>query len=330
MKILLTHAASDRNRYYGSEALAALRALGKVRLNDTGYPLDTAGLMEMARNCDVIVSDRQTAGEAALFEALPELAAFLRVAVDIRNVAVDAASRQGILVCHASPGFVDSVAELTIGFLVDLARGISRSVGDHQRGVAPEIRMGVQLSGSTLGIIGYGTIGQRVAALARALGMRVVVTDPRPAPDNAEQVPLPGLLAQSRFVLCLAAATPETERMMDAAAFAAMAPGGFFLNLSRGELVDDEALLQTLESGHLAGAALDVGRAPDQMPAPALARHPRVIATPHIGGLTPEAIRHQAFDTVRQVEALAAGRMPEGAVNAEAARRLHLLDRRAT
>jgi len=101
--------------------------------------------------------------------------------------------------------------------------------------------------------------------------------------------------------------------------------GGFFLNLSRGELVDDEALLGALESGHLSEAALDVGRAPDQMPAPALARHPLVIATPHIGGLTPEAARHQTFDTVRQVRALLAGQAPEGAVNLDKARRLGLV-----
>ncbi|MFC7739354.1 NAD(P)-dependent oxidoreductase [Roseomonas sp. GCM10028921] len=117
----------------------------------------------------------------------------------------------------------------------------------------------------------------------------MLVTDPRPALDDAEQVPLRDLLRRSRFVLCLAAAMPETERMMDRAAFAAMAPRGFFLNLSRGELVDDEALEQALQSGQLAGAALDVGQAPDQMPAPALARHPRVIATPHIVGLTPRS-----------------------------------------
>ena len=86
-----------------------------------------------------------------------------------------------------------------------------------------------------------------------------------------------------------------------------------------------EALAQALDSGHLAGAAMDVGRAPDQMPSPALARRPDVIATPHIGGLTPEAIQHQAFDTVRQVEALTAGKLPPGSVNAEAATRLSRL-----
>jgi D-3-phosphoglycerate dehydrogenase len=87
-------------------------------------------------------------------------------------------------------------------------------------------------------------------------------------------------------------------------------------------LVDEAALRAALDSGHLAGAALDVGRAPDQMPTPELAAHPRVVATPHVGGLTPPATLHQAMDTVRQVRALAAGRLPENAVNAEAAHRL--------
>ena len=102
---------------------------------------------------------------------------------------------------------------------------------------------------------------------------------------------------------------------MDAAAFAAMRRGAFFVNAARGELVDDPALLAALDSGHLGGAALDVGRAPDQMPAPELANHPRVIATPHIGGLTQPAIEHQALETVAQLGLLLKGEMPVGAVN---------------
>ena len=323
MRILLTHTPRDRAHYYGEEALAALRRQGELLLNPAEEPPDTARLIGLARGCDVIVSDRQTPGEAALFEALPELAAFLRVAVDIRNVDVEAAGRAGVLVCRASPGFADSVAELAVGFLVDLARGVSRSVAAYRAGQAPPVRMGEQLAGASLGLIGYGVIGQRIAVLARALGMRVLVADPyRRAGEGVEQLPLPELLARSRFVCCLAAATPETERLLDAAAFAAMPRGAYLLNLSRGNLVDEAALEAALDSGHLAGAAMDVGRAPDQMPSPRLAGRPDVIATPHIGGLTPQAVRHQAFDTVRQVEALAAGRLPDGAVNAGRARRL--------
>ena len=137
-----------------------------------------------------------------------------------------------------------------------------------------------------------------------------------------EQVGLPALLAQSDFVVCLAPANDRTERLMNAQAFAAMKADAFFINAARGELVDDQALLAALESGHLGGCALDVGRAPDQMPAPALARHPRTIATPHIGGLTLPAIEHQALETVSQIAALIRGEMPPGAVNAAHATRL--------
>ncbi|HET9206578.1 MAG TPA: NAD(P)-dependent oxidoreductase, partial [Burkholderiaceae bacterium] len=130
------------------------------------------------------------------------------------------------------------------------------------------------------------------------------------------------LLADADVVVCLATATPETENLMDAAAFGAMKRGALFVNAARGNLVDEAALLQALDSGHLAGAALDVGRAPDQMPSPALARHPRVIATPHIGGLTLPAIEHQSMETARQVAAIVAGRIPVGSVNADAAQRV--------
>ena len=101
-----------------------------------------------------------------------------------------------------------------------------------------------------------------------------------------------------------------------------MKPGARFINLSRGELVDEAALIAALDSKHVSGAAMDVGSAPDQRPNPLLASRADVVATPHIGGMTPEAMEHQAMDTVRQIAALARGEMPEGAVNADAAFRL--------
>jgi D-3-phosphoglycerate dehydrogenase len=101
-----------------------------------------------------------------------------------------------------------------------------------------------------------------------------------------------------------------------------MKPGAIFVNAARGELVDEAALLEALESGRLAACALDVGRAPDQMPSPALARHPRVLAAPHIGGLTLPAVEHQAMETVLQLGSLLTGEIPPGAVNAAHATRL--------
>lgn len=322
--VFLTHTPAMLGQYYGQRALSSLRDMAEVRLNPTGGVLDAAGLAEHAREAAMVVSDRQTPGPAAFFDDAPDLVAFLRCAVDIRNVDVEAASRHGILATRATPGFMASVAEMAIGFMVDLARDVSRSVREYRAGGEAEPRMGRQLKGSTLGLIGYGAISQELAPIALALGMKVLVTDPhRQAGTPAlDQVELPQLLARSDFVVCLAVATDETENLMNADAFGRMKPGSFFINLSRGNLVDEAALESALDAGRLAGAAMDVGRAFDQKPSLHLARRPDVIATPHVAGLTLDAVEHQAFDTVEQVRALLAGEVPAGAVNAEAATRL--------
>jgi D-3-phosphoglycerate dehydrogenase len=321
-RILLTHTPDMLRNYYGPRALEALRQLGEVRLNSGGV-LDTAALIEAARGCDIVVSDRQTPGEARFFAEARDLAAFLRVAVDIRNIDVAAASRQGILVTRASAGFIPAVAEMAVGFMVDLARGIPEAVAGYRGGSEPPAHMGRQLKGSTLGIMGYGAIGQYLAKLGLALGMTVLVSDPHQSVSDPalRQVAQETLLADSDFVVCLVVANEETENLMNAAAFARMKPSAYFVNLSRGNLVDEQALERALDERRIAGAAMDVGRAPDQKPSPRLARRPDVIATPHIAGLTPQAIEHQAFDTVDQARELIAGRTPPGAVNLEAATR---------
>ncbi len=310
--------------YYGERPLEALRSLGEVRLNDTGRVLDAEALAEAARGCEIVISDRQTPGPAEFFEAAPDLVAFLRVAVDIRNIDVEAANAQGILVTHASPGFIASVAEMAIGFMIDCGRHVSAAAASYRAGGVPQARMGRQLKGSTAGIIGYGVIGEYLAPLCAALGMTVLISDPhkKVTARGLTQLALPDLLARADFVVCLAIANEATENLMNAAAFAAMKPTAYFINLSRGNLVDEAALAQALDQKRIAGAALDVGRAQDQMPSLALARRADVIATPHIAGLTPDAAEHQAFDTVNQVKAIVAGRMPEGAANAQAAHRL--------
>jgi D-3-phosphoglycerate dehydrogenase len=218
-------------------------------------------------------------------------------------------------VTQASAGFVPAVSELVVGLMVDLSRGISRAAADYHAGRVPPARMGRELRASTLGIIGVGAIGRELARVAQALGMRVLLNDPYV--KDLEQVPLGELLAQSDYVVPLAVATPETENLMDEGAFAQMKPGAFFINVSRGNLVDEAALAQALDSGRIAGCALDVGRAPDQMPTPALAARPDVIATPHTAGLTQAAIEHQSLETVAQAGEILKGRAPKGAVNAQ-------------
>ena len=322
-RVFISHPNSKLAPYFGERATAALQAIADVRFNPGDTDLSSAQLAPLAAGCDVIISYRQTAGDETLFAALPQLMAFVRCAIDIRNVDVPAASRHGVLVTQASAGFMASVSEWVIGVMIDLSRGISLSSASYHAGLPVAPVMGRELRGSTLGVIGYGQISRYLCDLALALGMRVVVHDPytRTGRPGLEQAALPDLLRRADYVVCLAAATEATENMMDAQAFALMKRSAFFVNASRGNLVNEADLLAALDDGTIAGCAVDVGRAPDQMPSPRIAAHPRVVATPHIGGLTPPAIEHQAMETVAQVSQLLQGQVPAGAVNARQASR---------
>jgi D-3-phosphoglycerate dehydrogenase / 2-oxoglutarate reductase len=326
-RILLTHTPEARGLYYGGRALSGLQALGDVVLHEGSEPLQPAALIEAARSCQIIVADRATACPGELFATLPELVSVSRVAMDIRNIDVDAASTHGVLVTKASRSWVAAVSELAIGLMIDVARGVSKVDAASKAGGSVDIGMGRQLAGSTVGIIGYGFLGRRVAELARAFSMKVLVSDPYVSVDQAhiEQVAMDDLLRRADFVLPLAVATDETENLIGKAQLALMQPHAYLVNLSRGNLVDEAALESALNEKRIAGAALDVGRAPDQMPSPHLARRADVLATPHIGGLTPPAIEGQALETVAQVGEIVHGRAPEGSVNAERAQRLRRL-----
>jgi D-3-phosphoglycerate dehydrogenase / 2-oxoglutarate reductase len=321
--VFVSHPQDKLAHYFGDRALAALRQVAEVRLNPGSTDLSSPGLAALAGGCEFIISYRQTVGDEALFAALPDLQAFVRCAIDIRNIDLASASRHGVLVTQASAGFIPSVSEWIIGAMIDLSRHITSAAAQYHAGQPVVAKMGRELRGATLGVIGYGQISRYLCNVALALGMRVVVSDPHARVDQncIVQTGLVELLAQSDYVVCLAAATEATENLMNADTFAAMKRSAYFINASRGNLVDEPALLAALDAGSLAGCAVDVGRAPDQMPSPQVAAHPRVIASPHIGGLTPPAIEHQAMETVSQVSDLILGRMPAGAVNAPDATR---------
>ena len=315
MKILLTHSPEALANYYGERALSKLREAGTVKLNTKDHSLEGEEMIAAAADCELIVSYRQSPGPAAVFERLPKLRAFLRCAIDIRNIDVAAASKAGVLVTQASAGFVTSVTELVLGFLVDLSRGITRSVFLYRENKIPKATLGKELKGSAIGIIGYGAIGREVARVCNALGMKVLLNDPYV--KGIDQVSMDELLSASDFIVPLAVATPETENLIGKAALGKMKKGAYLINVSRGNLVDEAAVEAALDSGQLAGFAMDVGRAPDQMPTPRLAARKDVIATPHTAGLTPQAIEHQSMETAAQAAEIVKGRVPKGAVNAQ-------------
>lgn len=327
MRVLITHNNDLLANFFSPRAVEALAGIVDLKMNGTDEPLRGGALVAAAADCDVIVSDRLAPGTAEVFDRLPNLKAFLRCAVDIRNVDVAAASRNGILVCRCSAGYGDAVAELAIGLMIDLGRSVSTAAARYHAGEAVHpMVLGRQLAGSHVGVVGYGAIGRRIVELALAFGMRVSVYDPYAVVRHGAvaQVDFETVLAEPDFVVCAAYATPETTRMMNAEAFAQMRPSAYFVNISRGILVDDDALERALLDGTIAGAGLDVGMGPDEQPALRIARLPNVVAAPHVAGLTMIASEHQAMENVEQVKAILAGRLPIHAVNAHRATRLGL------
>ena len=325
MRVFVTHNPEDLAAYYG-RALPELRSLTErdgtpidVVLNPLNRDLTTEELIECAAGCDVIVAHRSTPGEAKAFATLPELLAFLRCAVDISTVDVDAASAAGVLVARADKSFVPSTAELALGLLLDCARTIAASTIDYRNGKQPPQRPGWQLAGHTAGILGYGAIGSYLAGLLAGIGMRVLVHDPfvTEVGNAAKLVERNQLLAEADAVFPLAQATPETKNLVDTDFLAQMKQGATLINVSRGELLDDDAVFAALESGQLGALGLDVGRAADQRPAPLLATHPRCVATPHLGGLTPQNADAQAMSSVEQISSMLQGHFPVRSINSE-------------
>ena len=323
MRVFVTHNPEDLDAYY-AKALVELRKIADVVLNPTDRDLTTPELIEAANGCEVIVAHRATPGEAELFAELPDLLAFLRCAVDISTIDVDAASTAGVLVGQADKSFVPSTAEIALALLMDTARSVSESTVDYRNGVQPGQRPGRQLRGQTAGVIGYGAVGSYLADLLVGIGMDVLVTDPfvQDVREPAKRVELDELLTSSDAVFPLAPANEDTHHLIGAKAIAAMKPGATLINVSRGELLDEAAVGAALDSGHLGALGMDVGMAADQRPSIELAGRAGVVATPHLGGLTPENADAQALSSVEQISAMIAGDMPPRTVNEADATRL--------
>ena len=239
--VFLTHDPDALTNFYGEAALNGLRKLTDVRINDTGRLLSTDDLLAQASGCELIVADVNTPAESSFFERAEDLVAFLRCAVDTRTIDIEAASRNGILVTNAGPGFVHSVSELIFGVMIDLARQVTYAASSYHAGKVPEKHMGIELKGSTIGILGFGNIGSKVAEIAKAFDMTVLIHDPYKSLDRpgVEQVSKETLLERSDFVVCLVIANAETENLMNTDAFTRMKPAAFFINASRGNLVDE-------------------------------------------------------------------------------------------
>jgi D-3-phosphoglycerate dehydrogenase len=275
---------------------------------------DPPRLAEAARTANAWIIRNSTQVTRPLLQAAPQLRIVARAGVGLDNIDVHAASEAGVVVTYTPEQNAVSVAELTIGLLLALARKIP-AADRHVRGGGWDRHafMGCELYGKTLGVIGFGRIGFLTAMRARALGMQVLAHDPFVSPDSvtliesqARLVPLEELLSRSHFVSCHLPGGAKTRHALGAAAFLQMRPGAFFVNASRGEVVDEAALIDALLEGRIGGAALDV-RSQEPPVIGRLEAMENVILLPHVGAFTNEAQERVIAAVCRDVAAVLSG-----------------------
>ena len=257
---------------------------------------------------------------AEVLEAGKKLKVVGRPGVGVDNVDLEAATRLGIMVMNSPMGNLVSTAELTMALLLSLARNIPAADASMKAGKWDRKSFaGVELNGKRIGVVGFGRIGREVAARCRALGMEVVAYDPFVSAGTAEALHvallgLPELLQSCDFVTLHTTLGKDTRHLIGKKALESAKPGLRIINAARGELIDDEALLAALDSGRVAGAALDV-HAQEPPQDWKLARHPKVVATPHVGASTVEAQERVGTDIAVQVRDYLKGGLLQYAVN---------------
>ncbi|GER81106.1 MAG: hydroxyacid dehydrogenase [Anaerolineales bacterium] len=276
----------------------------------TGIAADE--LVKIIADYDALIVRGRTKATASLLEAATRLKVIGRAGVGVDNIDLAAAKSRGVTVVNAPVSTTLAVAELTFSLLLALAREIPRADASMKQGqwLKKELE-GAELYGKTLGILGMGHIGSEVARRARAFGMSVLGYDPLLTPDEirgrvAEPVDRDELLARSDFVSLHLPLLPETRGMFNAEQFAKMKDGARIVCAARGGIIDEAALLAAIEAGKIAGAALDVF-ASEPPGATDLVKHPRVIATPHVGAQTAEAQSRAAEDIAHEVLAALRG-----------------------
>ena len=268
-------------------AIALIEAAGGVLHYMKPYPT-AAEVAALAASVDpVAILSRQGPVTAAVMDAAPHLRIVARHGVGVDDVDLEEAGRRGILVTRAPGSNTRAVAEHTMALVLALAKDLTvltASVGGGGwRGASTRVR---DIHGLRLGLVGCGMIGQAVASLGQALGMAVTVFGPSAPPGLARAPTLPALLAQTDVLSLHLPFTPATRHLIDGPALAALPAGAFVINTARGGLIDEPALFAALESGHIAGAGLDVFETEPPLPDDPLRRHPRVIVTPHVAGVT--------------------------------------------
>ena len=291
--------------------------IGKAILHSSVYLNDQSGispedLLAIISDYDALLVRSRTKVTAQVFDVATRLKVVGRVGVGVDNIDLEAAKGYGVTVVNAPTSTSLAVAELTLGLMLSMARELPRADAGMKQGrwLKKELT-GSELHGKTLGILGMGRIGAEVARCASIFGMHILGYDPLIPSDEikqrgAESVALEDLYARSDYISLHLPLTDETRSMVDEQAFGRMKRGVRIVCAARGGIIDEAALLAALESGWVAGAALDVF-ASEPPGANELVTHPKVIATPHIGAQTAEAQSRAAKDIANEVLAALSG-----------------------
>ena len=302
-KILISDGLDGRGQ-------SILRSAADVESHDK---LSAEDLVRLIPEYDALIVRGQTRVTPAVLDAASRLKVVGRAGVGVDNIDLESAKKHNVTVVNAPTSTTVAVAELTFGLLLALARDLPRADATMKQGqwVKKEFE-GVELSGKTLGIIGFGRIGMDVGKRAAAFGMNVIIYDPNVSEhelvdSNAEPVSLQDLFAWSDFISLHLPLNVQTRDLLGPLAFSQMKDGVRIISTARGGIIDEDALLNALKSGKVAGAALDVfEKEPPGLTE--LVAHPRVIATPHIGAQTTEAQSRAAEDIANEVLAALKGK----------------------
>jgi len=284
---------------------AGLELLATAVDVDVQTGLTPAELSALLPRYDGLIVRRETPVTAELLDFGFRLKIIGRALPGLDNINVPAAKARNIEVVNAPAANTLAVAEHTLGLLLAMARRLPWAETSLRQGIGEREQLtGMGLYGKTLGIVGFGPVGRQVAVRAQAFGMKILVNQPQLTPElaleaNVKSVDLDDLLAQSDFVTLHVPLTLETYHLIAADELARMKPTAYLLNAAYGQLVDERALLEALDKGRVAGAALDV-LAGDESPQHPLVQHPQVIVTPHIAGYTVDAAREAAITVAEQ------------------------------
>lgn len=301
------------------EGVQALRRPG-WQLDITGGKLSEEELIARIKDYDAIIVRSATKVTAPVIEAAERLQVIGRAGVGVDNIDVEAATARGIMVVNAPDGNTIAAAEHTMALMLALARNVARGDKGVKEGKWERKKLiGVELRRKTLGIIGLGRIGSAVARRAQAFEMRCLGYDPyvstkRAGEIGVELVSLEELLAQSDFITVHLPLTGDTRHLLNADNLARVKPGARIINVARGGIIDEAALVQQIKAGRIAGAAVDVFEEEPVVSSPLLDCE-NVVLTPHLGASTEEAQLNVAVDVAREIATILEGGLPRNALN---------------